>query len=53
MFQENPEAIQSIRAPLYEEKVVDHLLAQVDVTDKTVTKEELMAEDEADETAAA
>lgn len=53
MFQENPEAIQSIRAPLYEEKVVDHLLAQVDVTDKTVTKEELMAEDEADETTAA
>ena len=53
MFQENPEAIQSIRAPLYEEKVVDHLLAQVDVTDKTVTKEELMAADEADETAAA
>lgn len=49
MFQENPDAIQSIRAPLYEEKVVDHLLAQVDVTDKTVTKDELMAEDEAEE----
>ncbi|MBO0905634.1 trigger factor [Jiella sonneratiae] len=48
MFQENPEAIQSIRAPLYEEKVVDHLLGQVEVTDKTVTKEELMAEDEAE-----
>ncbi len=52
MFQENPEAIQSIRAPLYEEKVVDHLLEQVEVTDKTVTKEELMAEDEADEMSA-
>ncbi|MBP0614767.1 trigger factor [Jiella mangrovi] len=48
MFQENPEAIQSIRAPLYEEKVVDHLLTEADVTDKTVTKEELMAEDEAE-----
>ena len=52
MFQENPEAIQSIRAPLYEEKVVDHLLAQVDVTDKTVTKDELMAEEEEEGAAA-
>ncbi|MCQ0987492.1 trigger factor [Jiella marina] len=52
MFQENPEALASIRAPLYEEKVVDHLLEQADVTDKTVTKEELMAEDEEDSAAA-
>jgi len=34
------------------QKVVDHLLATVDVTDKTVTKDELMKEDE-DEIAAA
>ncbi|MAY28971.1 MAG: trigger factor [Aurantimonas coralicida] len=47
-FQKNPDAVASLRAPLYEEKVVDHLLAEVDVTDKTVSKEELMAEDEDD-----
>ncbi|MBB3998298.1 trigger factor [Aureimonas pseudogalii] len=51
-FRNTPEAVQSLRAPIYEEKVVDHLLATVDVTDKTVTKEELMKEDE-DEIAAA
>lgn len=51
-FRKTPEAIQSLRAPIYEEKVVDHLLATVAVTDKTVTREELMKEDE-DESAAA
>ncbi|MEX6507754.1 trigger factor [Jiella sp. M17.18] len=52
MFQENPDAVASLRAPIYEEKVVDHLLEQADVTDKTVTKEELFAEDETDPEAA-
>ena len=51
-FRNTPEAVQSLRAPIFEEKVVDHLLATVDVTDKTVSKEELMKEDE-DEAAAA
>ncbi len=41
-----PDAIQSIRAPLFEEKVVDHLMTEAKVTDKTVTKEELLADDE-------
>ena len=50
-FQKNPEALTTLRAPLYEEKVVDHLLAEVDVMDKTVSKEELMAEDEDDKQA--
>ncbi|RIY03811.1 trigger factor [Aureimonas flava] len=45
-FRKTPEAIQSLRAPIYEEKVVDHLLATVDVTDKTVSKDELMKDDE-------
>ncbi|GGD87214.1 trigger factor [Aureimonas endophytica] len=45
-YQKNPEALASLRAPLYEEKVVDWLLTKIDVTDKTVTKEELMKEDE-------
>jgi trigger factor len=54
-FRNSPEAVAALRAPLYEEKVVDHLLATVEVTDKIVTKEELMKddEDEAGATAAA
>ena len=51
-FRNTPDAVQSLRAPIFEEKVVDHLLATVNVTDKTVTKEELLKEDE-DEAAAA
>jgi len=48
-FQKTPGAAASLRAPIFEEKVVDHLLAEISVTDKTVTKEELMNDDE-DET---
>lgn len=46
-YRNNPDALSSIRAPLFEEKVIDHLLTQIDVTDKKVSREELMAEDEA------
>ena len=45
-FQKNPDAIGGLRAPIFEEKVVDHILEQVTVEDKTVTKDELMKEDE-------
>ncbi|WP_152045702.1 trigger factor [Aureimonas psammosilenae] len=45
-YQKNPEALASLRAPIYEEKVVDWLLTKIDVTDKTVSKEELMKEEE-------
>ncbi|AOF90282.1 trigger factor [Sinorhizobium sp. RAC02] len=45
-FQKTPGAAASLRAPLFEEKVVDHLLSEIKVTDKTVSKDELMAEDE-------
>ena len=45
-YRSNPEAIASLRAPIYEEKVVDFLLELVNVTDKTVSREELMREDE-------
>lgn len=47
-FQKNPDAVANLRAPIFEEKTVDHLLTLVDVTDKTVSKEELMADDEDD-----
>jgi trigger factor len=45
-FQKTPGAAASLRAPIFEEKVVDHLLTEIKVTDKTVSKDELMAEDE-------
>lgn len=40
-YQSNPNAIAQIRAPLYEEKVVDFILELAKVTTKEVTKEEL------------
>lgn len=45
-FRETPGAQASLRAPIFEEKVVDHLLESIDVKDVTVSKEELMADDE-------
>lgn len=50
-YRNNPQALAQIRAPLYEERVVDHLMTKIGVTDKPVTREELMAEDEDDELA--
>ncbi|MCF6112250.1 trigger factor [Mesorhizobium muleiense] len=49
-YRSNPEALNTLRAPLFEEKVVDHLLSQISVTDVKVSKEELMADDEDSET---
>jgi trigger factor len=45
-FQKNPNAVASLRAPLYEEKVVDFMLQLVNVTDVTVTREQLESEDD-------
>lgn len=50
-YRSNPEALNTLRAPMFEEKVVDHLLGQISVTDVKVSKEELMADDEDTETA--
>jgi trigger factor len=46
-FRNNPESVAALRAPIFEEKVVDKLLTEVNVTDVVVSKEELMADDEA------
>jgi len=43
-FQKNPGALAQVRAPIYEEKVVDHILEIAKVTDKEVSKEDLFAE---------
>jgi trigger factor len=45
-YRNNPAALANIRAPLFEEKVVDHLLNEVKVEDVKVTREELLADDE-------
>lgn len=47
-YQKNPQALAEIRAPIYEEKVVDHIVGQAKVSDKTVSKDELFkVEDDA------
>jgi len=46
MLRKNPNAQTQMRAPIYEEKVVDLILGKAKVTDKEVSKDELLAEDE-------
>jgi trigger factor len=41
---QNREALEQIRAPLYEDKVVDLILSRADVTETPVSKDELQAE---------
>jgi len=41
-YQKNREALAQIRAPLYEEKVVDVILSQAKVSDKEVSKEDFL-----------
>ncbi len=45
-YRKDPDAISALRAPIFEEKVVDYLLELVNVTDKPVTREELLKDDE-------
>ncbi len=40
-IQKDQQALQQVRAPLFEEKVVDHILEQASVKDKSVSKDEL------------
>jgi trigger factor len=45
-YRQNPQAVAGIRAPIYEEKVVDFLLELAEVTEKKVPREELFKEDD-------
>jgi len=45
-YRKNPSALASVRAPLFEEKVVDFIVELAKVTDKPVSREELYQEDE-------
>ena len=50
--QSDPMVAAQLRAPLYEDKVVDFLFDKAEVTEKTVTKDELQAAIEAEESTA-
>lgn len=45
-YQKNPEQLAGLRAPIYEEKVIDLIIEKAKVTDKEVKKDELFKEDE-------
>ncbi|WP_297296659.1 trigger factor [uncultured Methylovirgula sp.] len=51
-YRNNAERLAEIRGPLFEEKVIDHVLSQSKVTDRHVGKDELLTEVEAAEKAA-
>ena len=47
-FRNNPQMMAQIQAPLFEDKVVDHILSKARVTERKVTREELTAADESE-----
>ena len=46
LLRRNPDVQAQMRAPLYEEKVVDFIVGRAAVTERSVTKEELLREDD-------
>ncbi|MCJ8157308.1 trigger factor [Sphingomonas sp. LaA6.9] len=48
-IQQEPMAAAQLRAPLYEDKVVDFLFSKAEITDRTVSREQLEAEIEAED----
>ncbi|SIO52503.1 trigger factor [Bradyrhizobium erythrophlei] len=51
-YRNNANALAQLRAPIYEDKVVDFILELANVTEKKVTREDLFKDDEAEKTAA-
>ncbi|GLK69481.1 trigger factor [Hansschlegelia plantiphila] len=47
-YRKNQEAIAELRAPIFEDKVVDQILAGATVTERSVSKDELLASDDED-----
>jgi len=45
-YRSNAMALASLRAPIFEEKVVDLIVSEAKVTDKEVSKDDLLAETE-------
>ena len=50
-YRKNPDAVAGIRAPIFEEKVVDFLVELAAVTEKQVTREDLLKDDEDEKSA--
>ncbi len=46
LYRKNPAAVESLRAPIYEDKIVDFLLELVTVTEKAVSREELYRDED-------
>lgn len=40
-FEKTPGALQELRAPIFEDKIIDHLISQVKLTPKSVSRDEL------------
>jgi trigger factor len=51
-YRNNPSALAQLRAPIYEDKVVDFLLELATVNEKKVSREDLYKDEDADKTAA-
>jgi len=51
-YRNNANALAQLRAPIYEDKVVDFILELANVTEKKVTREDLYRDDEAENSAA-
>ncbi len=51
-YRNNANALAQLRAPIYEDKVVDFILELANVTDKKVSREELYKDDDAEKPAA-
>ena len=47
-YQENPQAMQELQAPIFEEKIIDYILELAKVTERTVSIEELLADPDAE-----
>jgi trigger factor len=52
-YRKNASALAGLRAPLFEEKVVDYVLELASVAEKEISRDELFKEDEVDESKAA
>ena len=51
-YRNNPNALAQLRAPIYEDKVVDFVLELANVTEKKVSREDLFKDDDAEKASA-
>ncbi len=52
-YRKTPQAVASVRAPIFEDKVIDFLLELAKITEKQVSREELFRDDQEDKPAGA